>query len=236
MTTRNQTEKALRDWYQHTASRPLFLWLIVTGLGLSSLAQIDQSADAAKPKIMSMEQAWELKKSIIWDLDRREIHALIQSRIVVDNVTDGVITGRITDGYGNAIGIYGRESVVMARFGYANGMVGKWLIVTKPDNGHFAFEIPSKYADADRVEVWINSNSFSIKPDKNPGENNTSWYRDFGTEVQVSDDGIFVIRGAPPLSFIDLSSDEGLDIQEFPVYQSEIDARVTSSRGLYNLD
>ncbi|HKY55566.1 MAG TPA: hypothetical protein VJM08_14720, partial [Anaerolineales bacterium] len=173
--------------------------------------------------------------SILWDMERREIHALIQSDIVVDNLTAGVINGRITDGDGMVIRIYGKESVVMASFGYVDSIESKWRIVTKPSDGYFTFQVPEKYSDADYVKLWVNSNSFSIRPGENSSGNAES-YRDQGNEIRVNDDGIFVVNGAPPLSFIDLSSDEGLALQHFSVYQGGIDAKVTSARGIHSFD
>lgn len=236
MTPANRHAESLRVLDPKVVRRFLSLSFVMAAIGFASIGYIGQSADAAKPKIMDVEQAWKLEKSVIWDSKPTGIHALIQSQLRVDNVTGDVIYGRITDVNGTVIGIYGKESVIMARFGYVDGAQGKWQIVTKPSNGLFSFVIPPKYVDADYVNLWVNPNSFSIRPGTHNPENNTSSYYEQGTEIEVNNEGIFVVRGAPPLSFIDVSSDEGLHLQHFPVYQGSIDAKVTSAQGLHYLN
>ena len=191
------------------------------------------SAEGKKESIMNAEEAWRIEKKLIWDSDHRTIHALIQSKINIREVAENIILGSITDINGTILEMYGKESVIMARFGYESGEQGNWDIVSRPSKGLFSFTIPEKYLDADHVKLWVNSNSFVIQP--LASNSNTTSYYTSGTRIDLHDDGNFIISGLPPLSFVNVAGDDGLDMQEFPVYQSQIHARITSSMDLYGL-
>ena len=216
----------IRNYIQSGLILSLTVFVAVAGIaGFSTV-------DAAKPKILSMEDGWKLEKRLSWESHPTRVHALVQSQIRISNITDDSIRGDITDPNGTSLCIDGKESVIMARFCYDSGTHSKWKIVAKPSNGLFEFTIPPRYADADYVKLWTNANSFVVQGTRGSTE---AEYRVQGAEIAVNDDGIFVIRGAPPLAFVNVSSDEGLDLQEFPVYQGQIKVKVTGAQAIHRL-
>jgi hypothetical protein len=116
----------------------LSFYIVVATIGLATVGYIGNEADAAHAKIVNTEKAWQFEQTLSWDQDLQIIRSHVQSQIRIDNVTGDTINGRITDANGTTIGIYGKESVVMAKFGYANGFQGKWNIVAKPSGGFFS--------------------------------------------------------------------------------------------------
>ena len=230
MTTSAKKHESKNKGTVIVGTHSLSLYFVFAAIGLASAGYVVSEADAASAKIVNTEKAWQFKQNLSWDPDLRIIHSHIQSQIKIDNITDGTIYGRIADADGTTIGIYGKESVIMAKFGYANGLQGKWNIVAKPSGGFFSFAIPTKYADADFVKLWVNTNSFAIQPGIYDTEASQSErYIQNGNTIEVNSDRIFVIHGAPPLPSVDVSSDEGIELQHFAVYQGQIDVTVSSA-------
>jgi hypothetical protein len=121
----------------------------------------------------------------------------------------------------------------MARFGYYDGLASKWQIVARPSGGFFSFAIPAKYVEADYVDLWTNSNNFVIQPSTQTTESEN--YVQHGNSIEVNSDRIFVIHGAPPLPFVNVSGDEGREMQQFAVYQGQIGVTVSSARAVHLL-
>jgi hypothetical protein len=111
-----------------------------------------------------------------WDDRTGQLAASLKSAIVITNVTDSSIEGKITSANNNnhTLHVYNDESVVMAQFGYDNEYKGDWQIATKPAGGMFSIDIPAEYADADYVKLWVNSNTFVMQPPQETDSTETS--------------------------------------------------------------
>lgn len=112
---------------------------------------------------------WEMMVNGTWYFEpgTHQMTVAVTPRIVITNVTDGTIEGRIVDSRaGHLLEVYGKESAIMAKFGRDNGFSGEWQFAGKPGNGRFVIQIPDKHRDADYVRLYVNSNSFSVSPSR----------------------------------------------------------------------
>jgi hypothetical protein len=132
---------------------------------IGALLLLDVSSAAAQDTIVPIGQVMDdCEISWYWD-ERNELVAKIDSQIILTNITDTHIEGKITSKNSNyTLAMYNDESIVKAQFGYNSGLEGDWYIAARPSNGMFSIEIPEEYSDTDYVKLWVNSNSFVMEP------------------------------------------------------------------------
>lgn len=160
-----------QKWCQPAAVVCAVLFLIQSGFnGDSNVGNFSGNHAYAQEMLVEMDdEYWEMMVNGTWLLESstHQMTVAVTPRIVVTNVTDDTIEGKIIDSRtGHLLEMYGKESVIMAKFEHDNGFSGEWYIEGKPVNGKFVIQIPDKYRDADYVRLYVNPNIYSVKPSK----------------------------------------------------------------------
>ncbi|MEO9294896.1 MAG: hypothetical protein ABI347_04780 [Nitrososphaera sp.] len=160
-----------QKWCQSAAVVCAVILLIPSEFnGGPNVGNISSNRAYAQEMLMEMDdEYWEMIVIGTWYLESstRQMTVAVTPKIVITNVTDDTIEGKIVDSRtGHLLEMYGKESVIMAKFGRDNGFSGEWYIAGKPVNGKFVIQIPGEYRDADYVRLYVNSNSFSVSPSK----------------------------------------------------------------------
>ncbi len=160
-----------QEWCQFASVVCAVLLLIQSETnGGPNAGNIGSNHAYAQEMLMEMDDKyWEMMVNGTWYLESStsQMTVAVTPKIVITNVTDDTIEGKIVDSRtGYLIEVYGKESVIVAKFGSDKGFSGEWYIAGKPVNGKFVIQIPDKYRDADYVRLYVNSNSFSVSPSK----------------------------------------------------------------------
>jgi len=139
--------------------------ITLSAILIGALLLLDVSSAAAQDTIVPIGHVMDdCEISWYWN-ERNELVAKIDSQIILTNITDTHIEGKITSKNSNyTLAMYNDESIVKAQFGYNSGLKDDWYIAARPSNGIFSIEIPEEYSDADYVKLWVNSNSFLMQP------------------------------------------------------------------------
>lgn len=121
------------------------------------------AAGNAQAVLIEPEQHWKYWiDSWKWDGDMHRTHGIIIPTLVIENQTQGRLEGYIADSKGAKLDFYDGEQVVMARFVKDNGFTSKWGIADKIEGGNFAIQIPEQYKNADKVDIYIGNNQYTV--------------------------------------------------------------------------
>lgn len=112
--------------------------------------------------LIEPEDHWKYEMKWLWDPELKKTIGRIEPQIVIANETADRIVGYIADANGTRLEFYNDEQVVQARFAYEEGFFTEWEMVGRTDRGYFTIEVPSNYADADRVQISIGNNQYTV--------------------------------------------------------------------------
>lgn len=162
----------------HVTARHLNLGLMLAAI--FSLVALMQTAAPARAQTVigtmwqvPIDKAWEYGIEWHWNPSTNGIDGYMRPQIIVESVTGGVIEGRIATPSGDTLPMYGKDSRILASYGYDSGTESPQFSAM-PEKGEFSIEIPEDYVDADYVELWVNGHSFQIKPSGTYPESETS--------------------------------------------------------------
>jgi hypothetical protein len=143
-------------------TKKLAIFMIPAAAASLLVSVVATTTSNAEAILIPLQEHWKYNVRWDWDPDHYRTVGYIDPKIVILNQTDDKIVGYIGDQNGTRLSMYKGDQYVQVRYAYSNGLVTKWKIGDRINDGYFTIDIPEDYRNADVVGIYIGNNEYTI--------------------------------------------------------------------------